>query len=137
MNIVVDTNIFLAALIKEGLVRDLIINSKNNLLFPEFEFEEIRNHKLEIIQKSQQSEKELNILILRLLKYVKIIPADIVSPYRSEACEIMGQIDQDDVPFIATALAFNASIWSDDKHFKKQDRVNILTTKDIINLAGD
>ena len=39
------------AIIKEGLTREIITNSKINFLFPEFELEEIYNHKKEIIKK--------------------------------------------------------------------------------------
>ena len=131
MNIVIDTNIFISALIKDGLIRDLIVNSKINLLFPDFEFEEIRKYKKEIMLKSGQPEKEFNVLMLRLLNYVKIIPKEIFANFRDEACKIIGDIDYKDIPFIATALAFNASIWSDDKHFKKQNIIKVYTTKDM------
>ena len=52
MNIVIDTNIFISALIKDGLTRKLIVESEHNLLFPEFELDEIKNHKSYIIKKS-------------------------------------------------------------------------------------
>ncbi|HID40035.1 MAG TPA: hypothetical protein EYP36_11045, partial [Calditrichaeota bacterium] len=39
-----------------------------------------------------------------------------------------------DVQFIAAALATKSTIWSDDKHFKKQDEVKILTTKELIEM---
>ncbi|MBI2004103.1 hypothetical protein HYS72_01430 [Candidatus Pacearchaeota archaeon] len=48
--IVIDTNIFISSLIKEGLTREIITNSKINFLFPEFELEEIYSHKEEIIK---------------------------------------------------------------------------------------
>ena len=109
--IVIDTNIFMSGLIKEGLTREIITNSKINFLFPEFELEEIYNHKKEIIKKAGYSEKEFYILLLRLLKYVRIIPTEVVIDYKKQAYEIMGHIDENDVVFIATALAFNCSIW--------------------------
>ena len=43
----------------------------------------------------------------------------------------MNEIDPDDVIFIATALAFNAIVWSDDIHFKMQNRVKSLTTDEM------
>ena len=134
MNIVVDTNIFISALIKDSLTRKLIINSKNNLLFPKFELEEIEKYKPEIIRKSGLSEREFYILLLKLLNYVKIIPTHISSQYKKKAFKIIGKIDPKDVIFIATALAFNAIIWSDDKHFKKQKVIKILTTKQVMQL---
>lgn len=51
MNIVIDTNIFISALIRDSATRLLIITSRDNLLFPEFEFTEIKNHKEEILKK--------------------------------------------------------------------------------------
>ena len=52
-----------------------------------------------------------------------------------EAKKIMEHIDPEDVTFIATALCQNnAVIWSDDKHFKKQDKIPNLKTCDMINL---
>jgi predicted nucleic acid-binding protein len=129
--LIVDTNILISALIKDGSTRRILAKSKLNLLFPEFEFEEIKNHKAEIVQKAGLSEKEFDIMLLRLLNYVRIIPANISLSFKERAYGIIGKIDEDDVPFIATALAFNCPIWSDDKHFKKQNKIKILTTKDM------
>lgn len=131
MNIVIDTNIFISALIRDNLTRALITKSENNLLFPEFELEEIREHKIEIMEKARYSEKEFDILLLRLLNYVKIIPTNIILNHKEKAEEIIGKIDMDDVQFFATALAFNCPIWSDDKHFKMQDKIKVFTTKEI------
>ena len=131
MNIVVDTNIFISALIKNSLTRHLIINSKDNLLFPEFEFIEIKNHLSEILEKSGLSYKELEDLIKDLLKYVKIVRTEEIINYRNKSSDIMSKIDKDDIIFIATALATDAVIWSDDKHFKKQNEVTAYTTKEI------
>ncbi|PIN95239.1 hypothetical protein COU53_00365 [Candidatus Pacearchaeota archaeon CG10_big_fil_rev_8_21_14_0_10_30_48] len=134
MNIVTDTNILISALIKNGITRDFIVKSKNNFIIPEFEVYEIYEHKNEIIKKSKLSEREFDTIFLRLLRNIKIIPTDLIIDKKEEAERIIGHIDKDDVQFIATALTFNCSIWSDDKHFKKQNKVRILTTKKIINL---
>jgi len=134
MNIVTDTNILISALIKNGITRDFIVKSKNNFIIPEFEVYEIYEHKNEIIKKSKLSEREFDTIFLRLLRNIKIIPTDLIIDKKEEAERIIGHIDKDDVQFIATALTFNCSIWSDDKHFKKQNKVRILTTKEIINL---
>ena len=133
MNIVIDTNIFISALIKDSLTRYIIVNSKDNLLLPEFELEEIYNHKDEIMKKAKLSEKELDILLLRLLRYVRVIPTDLIINQKEGAFRIIGHIDPDDVIFFATALTFNSIIWSDDKHFKMQDKINIIITKDMLN----
>lgn len=140
MNIVVDTNIFISALIKDDISRSLIINSKNDLLFPEFEFDEIEKHKKEILKKSDLSDEEFQNLFSNLLKYVKIVKTEEIINYRNQAFDIIGNIDKDDIIFIATALAYDATIWSDDRHFQKQNKIRILTTKDLVktqNINGN
>ncbi len=50
----------------------------------------------------------------------------------------MGNIDIEDVPFIATALAINANgIWSFDKHFSQQNQVKVITTDELINIDNE
>lgn len=80
------------------------------------------------------SEKEFKDLFSNLLKYVKIVKTEKTINYKEQAFNIIGNIDKDDVIFIATALAFDCPIWSDDRHLQEQDKIKILTTKDMINL---
>ncbi len=134
MNIVVDTNIFMSALIKDSTARNLIINSSDNLLFPEFEFYEIEKHMEELLEKSKLSNQEFQDLFSSLLKYVKIIKTNEIINYKKQASDIIGKIDEDGVIFVATALAYDAAIWSDDSDFQKQNKIKILTTKDIIEI---
>lgn len=112
--IVIDTNILIAALIRNGLVRESLNNHNINFIFPEYGINEIYCYKDEIMTKAEISEREFNILLLRLLKYIKLIPLEIIIDFREEADKIIGNIHKEDAVFIATALAFNCPIWSDD-----------------------
>jgi predicted nucleic acid-binding protein len=132
MNIIIDTNIFISALIKDGLIRKILVNSNINFIFPEFEIEEVYEHKKEILEKSKLNEKEFNIILLRLIRNIRIIPKDIIISKKEEAIKIMKDIDPEDAQFIATALVFNCPIWSEDKHFKKQSIIKIYNTKELI-----
>jgi len=124
----------MAALIKkEGLIREIIINSKDNFLFPDFEFQEIYKYKNEILEKSGYSEAEFIQAVSLLLGHMRIIKFEEICNYYNEASAIISKIDQEDIIFIATALAFNAKIWSDDTHFKMQDKIKCLTTPDMKN----
>jgi len=136
MNIVVDTNVLISALIKDSITRNLIFYLPYTLLLPELELEEIENHKSEILLKSGLSELELDELLSNLLKYFKIIKTEEVIEYKETAHEIIGHIDEDDVIFFATALAFNCQIWSDDSHFKKQQKIEIITTLEMLDLKN-
>ena len=134
MNIIIDTNIFISALIKDSLTREIIVNSPFHFFITEGELIEIKKYEKLIIKKSGLSAIELKELIRILLKYMNVVRNDLILEHKNKAKEIMGKIDKDDVIFIATALAKNAVIWSDDKHFQKQKEIKIFTTKEIKNL---
>jgi len=138
MNIlVIDANILISALIKEGLTREILTNLRINFICPENALKSIYSYKKVIIRKAKIDEKTFNIILLRLLKYVNLIPLDIINAFREEADRIIGRIDKEDTIFIATALAFNCPVWSDDKHFKQQQIVKVLTTKDMMELLNN
>lgn len=131
MKIVIDTNIFIAAIIKPSYVRRLLIESPTELLFPEVILEEINDHRNEILKKSKLSPNDFEVVKSTLLKYVKLIPSRSIKPYSKEAIKIIGHIDSDDAPFIATCLANGAILWSEDKDLKKQNKIKVLNTTEI------
>lgn len=111
MKIVIDTNVFISALIKkDGLTRNIIINSGNNFLFPEYEFQEVYKYKEEISKKSGYSNIEFIQAISLLLNHMRIVKHEEICDCYNESFEIMNKIDLDDMIFIATTLAFDAII---------------------------
>ena len=62
----------------------------------------------------------------QFLKQVEILSKNLSN---SEKIEFL-----DDIDFLAFALKMNCSIWSNDKLLKKQEKINIFNTKEIINL---
>jgi len=123
--IVIDANILISALIKKSTTRKILLDSKFNFIFPELGIEEIYFYKKHIFKKSRLSEREFYKLLLRIFKYVKLVPLPIIYKFKEEADKIIGHIDKDDVIFIATALAFKCPVWSDDRHFKLQKTVKV------------
>jgi predicted nucleic acid-binding protein len=130
--ILIDSNIIISALIKEGITRDILTNFSINFAFPQDGLEEIYCCKTEILKKANITEREFNVLFLRILKYIQLIPLDMLFNFKDKAKQIMEDIDKDDVIFIAAALCLNCPIWSEDKHFKKQKDIKILTTKEVL-----
>lgn len=130
MILVVDANVLFAALIKRGITYKAIFSDKLNLITPDFVIEEYNGHREEILSKSGLSEKELELLLEILKGQIEIISsydfvdkiseADVTSP------------DPNDVHYFALALKFNFSIWSNDKKMKKQNKVKVFNTKEIL-----
>ena len=102
-------------------------------MLPDVIYEEITEHKEELIKKSGLSNEDFNALSILISQYIKIIPTIQTIKHKEEAEDIIEKIDKDDVPFFATSLAFNSCpIWSDDLELKKQQRIKIITTKEMI-----
>jgi len=129
MKIVLDTNIIISAIIKNSLTRKLILNKKFELLVPSFSLSEINKHKEEICKKAKISPKQFYILLEKLFNYIKIVNSVFYDNFIKKASKLIKDIY--DVPFVACALALNCPIWSDNKHFKQQNKIKIFTTKEM------
>ena len=133
MNIIIDSNIMIGALLKDSKIREIIVNSSDEMYLPEIALSEINEHKQELLNKSGLTEEDFDELFKRLLKYVNLVPNIEIIKFKDEAYEIIGKIDKDDVAFIATSIAFEyCPIWTDDYHFKKQNKIRIITTSEMI-----
>lgn len=135
MNIILDTNILIAALIRDAHIRKLIILSPFPLFFPEIMLQEIREHKKIILKKNGMNEKSYEHFLNTLLNYLTLIPDEQLKKHLPEATTVMKNVDIKDAPFIAAALCYiDMVIWSDDTDFKRQHRILIYTTKEITHL---
>ena len=135
MKIVIDSNVLFSALIKDSATRKLILEYDDFFLFPEFIFEEMEKHKEELFKKSKMENKDFGRLLQIILKKVMIVPNEVLLPHKKEALEIVKSIDLDDAAFIACVLAYpNSILWSDDKKLKKQTKVRVLSTQEIMNV---
>jgi len=135
MIVVLDSNVLFSALIKDAITRKIILEYEDLLLFPSYIFEELNNHKKSLIRKSGMAEKDFNVLLNLLLKKVLIVPEEVLLAQKEKALEIIKDIDKDDVLFIACALAYpNSVIWSDDKALKQQNIINVMNTREFIEI---
>ncbi|MBE3121654.1 MAG: PIN domain-containing protein [Thermoplasmata archaeon] len=134
MEVIIDANIFVAALLKKGATRKLLLNDELVLYTPEYVIEEIFDHLQEFETKSHLSRISLEELVKVLIieSKMNIIPKDELRPFIKKADEITP--DPDDVMYFAAALKQNIGIWSNDKEMKKQKVINVYSTNDLVKL---
>lgn len=131
MKLVVDANVIISCLIKEGKSIELLLNFFFEIYAPEFILKEISNHKYEILSKLKRSEKEFAEAIDKIKEVAKLIPdEELIEPF-AEAEKISP--DPDDALYFALALKLNCPIWSNDKRLKEQNKIKIYSTEDLIN----
>lgn len=119
MDIVLDTNILFSAILNTNskfaqiLVTD---NNKHRILAPNYIIEEILSHKYKILTLKGYTEIEFNKIFQLLTANIKPIHhKDIPAEYLNQAIEICTNIDIDDAYFVATALFYDAKLWTGDK----------------------
>lgn len=132
MKLVLDSNIIFSALIKKSKTRDLILSDLFELYAPEYIFNEIIKHKELLLRKSKLDQGDFDGLLLLLQKHIHLFTKEKYDKKMAIAEDILRNIDITDSPFLALALAFNCSIWSNDGHFQEQNKVVVFTTKDLM-----
>ncbi len=130
MRLVIDTNIIISALIKNSVSRKLILDKRLEFCSPDFILVEIKKYKTEIVQRSCLNKKEIEILLSIILNKIEVKYKEEYEKYLTKAEQLIKDIK--DVSFLAVALSENCSIWSDDKHFDKQNKIKIYKTKDLV-----
>ena len=136
MKLIIDTNIIISGLIKDSITRKILLRPDIELYFPDILLLELFKYLPEIAQKADLPKKEIRHLLNLFVTNFHIVPLLDYKKELRQAHEIIGKIDKKDTPFIALALTIKCDgIWTEDKHFEKQNTISIFKTKDLIDLV--
>jgi predicted nucleic acid-binding protein len=132
MELVVDSNIIFSAMISDSVTREILLDSGHSFYSPDFIKSEITKYRDLITEKSGLNEKEFEVLLDLILDEIEIQAKEEYENELGEAEEILGDQDIKDVPFLAVAIQKDCKIWSDDKDFQEQDRIDTVKTPEMI-----
>ena len=136
IKIIIDANILFSALIKDAsITRELIISDDIfDIYCPKFIFKELEKYKKFIISKREKNKQLLTYKesIETLLYFINVISTERYDDKIKEAYNIMKDIDEKDTHYVALALKLNCPIWSNDTDLKKQNKVKIYNTKELL-----
>ena len=133
MRLVVDTNI-LVSFFRPNPVNEIISKSKSislSLLSPEYAINGLKSNSKNLLKYSGLTLKELNKKLSDLQSIIEVVPNKLFKDFKSEAEKL---IHDKDVPFFALALKLDCPIWSNEHAFKRQSKVEILSTREMIEL---
>lgn len=132
MKIIIDNNILFSLMKPSSSASEIFSLMKWNYIVPDFILKEFEKHKPECETKSgltksgfEQRKKEVfgEISFVELTEYENLLKeAAAFSP------------DEDDSPYFALALKYDCPIWSNDTELKKQEKITVLSTKEMIEL---
>jgi putative PIN family toxin of toxin-antitoxin system len=137
MKLVVDTNIIISALIREGLTRKMLLFPGIKLFTPEITFNEIENHIGIISTKSELPKDDIQQILDVLIKNIETIPESRWWNHYTKAEKLIGKKDPKDAPFIAVAFALTVDgIWSNDRDFESQSLFKVWKTTELAQNLG-
>ncbi|MDO8624464.1 MAG: PIN domain-containing protein [Candidatus Diapherotrites archaeon] len=131
--LVIDANIVVSALLKDSTTRKLLLDEKTPKLFaPEFIQEEIRKHAPEFAKKIGTSRSRIDETVALLFETSKttVIEKMGYAGFLQEAQRISP--DPNDTPYFALALKMDCPLWSNDSALKKQSRVPVFSTTELL-----
>ncbi len=134
MRATVDANVLFACLIKDSATRRLFLNPILTLFAPEFLKDELAAHIIEIRDKSGMNDGELLHMVEKVFAQVIFVPDKELKPFLPAAASLIA--DQKDWLYFACALREDTLIWSNDNDFSFQNRVKVLTTRELMASIG-
>ncbi|MGA9099750.1 MAG: PIN domain-containing protein [Methanotrichaceae archaeon] len=135
--LVVDTNILIAALLKDHSINARLIKSGYfNVYFPEYGMIEMGGYFAYIEAKRKKSSQSLSFEYAKsfILRSIQVVPSDLYRSRMKDAFEVMKEIDEKDAPILALAMQLCYPIWSNDKHFQRQKAAKVYTTSDVLRM---
>lgn len=118
MIVIADSNLFISCFYSSnGLIYNILSSEKKvQFIAPDYIFDEIQEHFIEIKEKTKRSKRELIAILKEITKNVVFHSVDDVSnEIFQKAFEVSKDIDVDDPPFIALHFQTGHKIWTGDK----------------------
>ncbi len=134
MKAVADANILFSALLKNGVTRRLWFNPEIELYAPRFLLIEFEKHSNYLKNKFSGSNEEFQLLHRKITSQIFFAEDRELKPFLPAAAHLTK--DADDWLYLACALKEDTIIWSEDKEFKKQNRIKVFNTKEMMKEFG-
>lgn len=134
MELVIDTNVLFSFFKSDSTTRKIMSDTSLKLFAPKETFTELLKYKKEICNKSNITEKEFKKTIINISSIVKIVPKSKFAKSYEEAKNVLSDDSKDDAPFVGLALYLGILLWSNDSALKKQSKVKVFSTYDLMKI---
>lgn len=127
----------MAALVKDAVTRELLLDSRLRLYSPEHLISEtlrLLKTNVSLRKRIGLPAKELEELFYLLTQQVETVSKREITPFMADSIKLAPH--KEDAPYLATALAMNIPVWSNDAGFQAQSKVKIYTTKEIVKILA-
>lgn len=137
MNLVIDANRLFSVIITKRLsssAMKIFFSDDADFFAPFRMLAELENNREEIRLKSGFSHEDFDNFISVLKLKIKFLPLEEFMDKISDVKETAPHTK--DIEYFALALSLSCAIWSDEKAFKKQSKVKVFNTSELIKELG-
>lgn len=134
--IVVDASILFSFFKPESFTRNLLKSAYlkgAKLIVPDFALDELYILKQKICRFCGIGGLEFIITFALLSEIIEVVPRREFKKFESKALKLLPEHTKD-MPYFALALSSDCAIWSNEKRFKGQSKVDIFSTEEIKKL---
>ena len=136
MKILIDTNIIIAALIKNNKAREVILSGKFEFVSPEFVLEEVNKYKKYICDKAKISSEVFDLVVNIIFEKITLVPKEEYDEFIEESREIMER-DVKDIPYVSCYFAMNCNyLWTNDLDFTGKKELKLISIKELLELIN-
>ncbi len=132
MRLVVDANVLFSFFKRDSVTRKLITSPELLLFAPAFSLRELDKHEEEIVNRAKISPDAYEPSKKVLREFVEFIPLEKYEKKLTLAKETSP--DPKDIRYFALALWLNIPLWTNEKRLKRQDKVLVLSTSELIEM---
>ena len=140
MRLVADSNVIFTYLWESSALRE-IIRQCATLFSPEYALLELEEHWQEIAGKAGVGLESRDGLLYSLRHEVEIVPKSGYEKFLPEAERLANAFTgkeetdlRDDADFLALAMLLDCPLWSNDKLLKRQPKVTVLSTQEVLTI---
>ena len=134
MEFVIDTNVLFSFFKSDSTTRKIISDTSLKLFAPKETFTELLKYREEICNKSNITEKEFKKVITNISSLIEVIPKSKFVKSYEESKTFQSDNAKDDAPFVGLALYLEVPLWSNDKALKRQGKVKVFSTSELMKL---
>jgi len=141
MRLVLDTNVLLTYFWETSTLREVCKLRKAELFAPEFALKEFNKHAREVFKRARVPDEKFGSVCKELFSKITILDskdydeffreckASFIGLTENERCEL-----EEDADFLAVSIMLCCPLWSNDKLLKKQKKVDVLNTAEVVSL---
>ena len=119
MKLIVDTNIVFSTLLNpHSAIGEILMNIQDEFIFfaPELLKEELQRYAPKIAAYSKLNQKDLKGIKESVLSTINFVSEELISEESwAKAYSLTKDIDEDDTPFVALGIEYDAKLWTGDK----------------------